>query len=106
MYFLIEDDNILKKYHAIWDKINTNIKMDLIANLYRISFVLKTKIEFHGDEATDFYHKEIPKVGHNQTCLAVITSDSALKKDENCQPKVFLKKCIEKEKSIFILLMT
>ena len=30
-----------------------------------------------------FYDKESPKINSNHTCLAVITLDSALKKDEN-----------------------
>ena len=34
---------------------------------------LKTKIKSYGDEATDFYDNEIPKVGSNYTCLAVIS---------------------------------
>ena len=29
----------------------------------------------------DFYDKEIPKLDSNHTCLAVISLDSALKKD-------------------------
>ena len=35
----------------------------------------------------------------NQICLAVITLDSALKKEDNYYPQVFLKecKCIEKK---------
>ena len=38
-------------------------------------------------------------MGSNHTCLAVISLDSAFKKDENYYPKVFLKecKCIEKK---------
>ena len=47
-------------------------------------------------------YKEIPKVDYNHsnhTCLAVTSLDSALKKDENYFPLVFLKecKCIEKK---------
>ena len=34
---------------------------------------LKTKIKSHGDEVTDFYHKEIPQVDSNHTCLTVIS---------------------------------
>ena len=45
----------------------------------------------HGDKVTGFYDKEIAKVDSNHTCLAVITLDSALKKDESCYPQVFLK---------------
>ena len=42
---------------------------------------MKTEIKSHGDEVTDFYDKEIPKV------------DSILKKDENYYPQLFLKEC-------------
>ena len=59
---------------------------------------MKTKIKSNGDEVTNFYDKRIPKVDYNHTCLAVISLDSALKKDENCYPQMFLKefKYIEK----------
>ena len=43
---------------------------------------MKTKIKSQGDEVTDFCDKKIPKVDSNHTCLAVITLDSAVKKDE------------------------
>ena len=33
------------------------------------------------------------KAGSNHTCLAVITTDSILKKEENYYPQVFLKEC-------------
>ena len=52
---------------------------------------MKTKIKFHGDEVTDFIDKEIPKMDSNHTCSAVISLDSALEKDENYQPQVFLR---------------
>ena len=45
--------------------------------------LFKTEIKSYSDETADFYDKEIPKVGSNHTCLAVISLDSALKKDEN-----------------------
>ena len=28
MYFLIEDDDLLKKYNAIWDKVSADIKKE------------------------------------------------------------------------------
>ena len=37
---------------------------------------LKSKMKSHDDEARDFHYKEMPKVGSNHTCLAVITVDS------------------------------
>ena len=54
---------------------------------------MKTKIKFHGDEVTDFYDKEIPKFDFNHTYLAVISLDSALKKNGNYYSQVFLKEC-------------
>ena len=43
----------------------------------------------------------------NHTCLAVINLDSALNKDENYYPQVFLKECKYIEKRLLdILLMT
>ena len=68
---------------------------------YNKNFV-KTKIKSYGDEVTDFYDKEIPKVEFNHACLSVITIDSALKKDESYYLQMFLKdyKYIEKEKKV------
>ena len=65
----------------------------MIANLSITKINLKIKIKFHGDEVTDLYNREIPKVHSNHTCLAVISLDSALKKDENYYPQVLLKEC-------------
>ena len=61
---------------------------------------MKTKIKFHGNEVTDFYDKKIPKLDSNHTCLAVISLDSALKKDDNYYPQVFLKECKYIEKKV------
>ena len=60
---------------------------------------MKTKIKSHGNNVTDFYDKKIPKVDSTHTCLAIISLDSVLQKDDNYYPQVFLKecKCIEKE---------
>ena len=46
----------------------------------------------------------MPKVGSDQTCLAVITINSALKRDKSYYLQVFLKECkyIEKRKNIGI----
>ena len=68
---------------------------------------MKSKIKSHGDEVTDFYNKEIPKVDSNHNCLAVISLGSALKKDENYHAQVFLKewRYIEKEKKLFGILL-
>ena len=51
---------------------------------------MKTKIKSHGNEVADFYEK-IAKVDSNHTCLAEISLDFALKKDDNYYAQVFLK---------------
>ena len=61
---------------------------------------MKTKIKTYGDEVTDFYDKEIPKMDSNHICLAVISLDSSLKTDENYYPQVFLKECKYIEKKV------
>ena len=50
---------------------------------------LKTKINSHADEATNFYDKQIPKVDSNLACLAVISLDFVLKIHESYYPQVF-----------------
>ena len=54
---------------------------------------MKTKIKSDGNKVTDLYAKEIPKLDSNHTFLAVISLDSALKKDDNYYPQLFLKVC-------------
>ena len=46
-----------------------------------------------------FHDKKVPKTGSNHTCLAVISLDSIVEKDENYYPQAFLKerKYIEKK---------
>ena len=100
MYFLIEDDDLLEKYNAIWDKVGTDIKKEFDSKpVYNKKF-LKNKIKSHGDEVTDSYDNEIPKVYSNHTCLLVINLDSALNKDGNCYLQVFLKECKYIEKKV------
>ena len=81
---LLEDDNLLNKHHTIWDKISTNIQNKFDGEPVQNNFFLKTQKKSYGDEVTDFYNQEIPKVGFNQACLGEIMIDSGLNKDENC----------------------
>ena len=49
----------------------------------------------------DFNEKEIPKLGSNYTCAAVLI-DFVFKKDKNYYPQVFSKECkyVEKGKKV------
>ena len=59
---------------------------------------MKTEIKSHGNEVTDFYNNKIPKLGSNHTCLAVITLDSSLKKDNSYNPQSYYQKIVDRLK--------
>ena len=100
MYFLIEDDELVEKYNTNWDKVSADIKAEFASEPVYNKNYLKTKIKSHGDEVADSYNKKIPKLDCNHTCLAVISLDSALKKDGNYYPQMFLKECKYVEKKV------
>ena len=57
-HFLIENDNLLENYNAIWDKVSANMKKEFDSEpVYNEKF-LKSKIKSHGDEVTDFMIKK------------------------------------------------
>ena len=97
--FLIQDD-LLKKINTIWDKIIADIEKECDSEHFYTKEFLKTKIKSHGDEVTDFYDKKIPKVESNHTCLAVLTLDSAFRKQDSYYLQVFLKECKYIEKKV------
>ena len=91
IYFLIKNGNLLEKYNTIWYKVSPDIKKEFDSSpVYNKKF-LKTKIKSYDVVATDFYDKVIPKAGSDCICLAVITINSTLKKDENYYLQVFLR---------------
>ena len=81
MYFLIEHDDLLEKYDAIWVKVSADIKKEFDSVPAYNKKKFETKRKSHGDKVTDFYDEEITKVNSSHTYLAVINLDSALKKD-------------------------
>ena len=93
MYYLIEDDDLLENYNTIFDKVSADVKKEFDSEPVNNIEFLKTKIKSLSDEVTDFYDKNIPKIDSNHTCLALISSDSALKKDDNYYLQGFLKEC-------------
>ena len=75
MYFLIDNNNLLKKYKTIWTKVSADIKKELDSKLVYDTKILKTKIK---SQVIDFCDREIYKADSNHTCLAVISLESAL----------------------------
>ena len=93
MYFSIKNNDLLKKYNDIWNKVSNSIKKELDREPGYNKKFLKTKIESYGDETTDFHDKEMPRAGSNYTCLAVILIEFVLKKDGNYFLQVSLTEC-------------
>ena len=89
MYFWMEEIAYQKNVILFRIKSALILKKEFDSEpVYNIEF-WKTKIKFCGDQVTDFYDKKIPKIDSNLTCLAVISLDSALKKDKNIIHKSF-----------------
>ena len=91
IYFLIKDDELLKECIDICNKVSNNIKKEFDSKSVCNKILLKTKVKSYGDQATDFYDKEMPKVDSNYICLAVILIGFVLKKYENYRPNIFLR---------------
>ena len=59
MDFLVEYDDVLEKYNAIWNKASADIKNEFDRDpVYNKEF-LKTKIKSHSDKVTDIYDKKV-----------------------------------------------
>ena len=71
MYFLIEDDGLLKKYNTIWDKFSTDANKFDSQPVYNKD-VLKIKLKSYGHEVTNFHDKKSFNVDSNHTCLKLL----------------------------------
>ena len=69
MYFFIQSDELLEKYNTIWNKVSADLKKEFDSDPVFNKSYWKTDIKSHGDEVTDFYDKNIPKLDSSQTEL-------------------------------------
>ena len=67
MNLLIEDNGLLEKYNAIWDKGSADIRKEFDSKPVFNRNFLKTKIKSHDDKVSDFNNKKTPKVDSNHT---------------------------------------
>ena len=81
-------------------KSGTDVKREFDSKLVYNTNYLKTKIKSHCDEVTDFYDKKISKLDSNHTCIAAVSLDSALKKNNDYYAQLFLKECKYIEKKV------
>ena len=60
MYLFIEDDDLLKNYNTIWNKVSADVEKEFDSEPVYKKF-LKIKIKSHGNEVTDFYNKKFQR---------------------------------------------
>ena len=66
MYFLIENNKLLKTYNDNLNKVSDSVKKETDFKPIYNKELLKTKIRSYGDEATNF--RKIPKIDRNYIC--------------------------------------
>ena len=66
MNVCIKDNDLLKKHNNIWNNVSNGIKKNLIANTFTIKKVLKTKMNSHGNKATNFHMRKSSEAGSNK----------------------------------------
>ena len=94
MSFLIKDEEVGGKYEQIWDVIKNKLKIKFHSKPVGECKYLKTKVkEYDGAIKTHFLGNGILKENICYTCIACITIDSVLQKDEKYFPKVYLEEC-------------
>ena len=79
MSFLVEDDEVRKKYDKIWDVIENKLGIKFHSEpIYKYKY-LKTRVrESDGVIKTKFCGNGVPKENTHNTCIVCITIDSIL----------------------------
>ena len=107
--FLIKDDELLKKYNEIWEKVKNNLKNEFNSEPVYNEKYLKAKLKFcNGKINTNFDHNKIVREGSQSICLSVILINFLFKTGENLYRQLFLGewKYIFKEKRFQNILVT
>ena len=90
--FLIKDDELLKKYNKIWEKVKNSLKKEFDTEQVYNEKYLKAKIKsYNGIININFHNYKIPKESFQFICLSVILIHSVFRTGENYYPQVFLK---------------
>ena len=92
----------MEKDNAIWDRISADVKEGFDIEFVYIFFFCKPKKKVLWWWSYRYHNKEIHKVDSYHTCLVVTDLNSAVNKDRNYYPQVFLKefKYIENETKV------
>ena len=92
MNLLVNDQEMLKKYSEIWNKIKSLIKTEFNSEPVYNGKYIKTKINIYNDKVyTNFQHNKIPKDTEYCACLSVILLHFILvNSDRESYPQIFL----------------
>ena len=96
MFFKACDNNLLKKYTKIWEKISNlmNIKFDSELVYGDNDKYIKTKIELYGDKVnTNFQGKKTPKENASYNCSSLIILDSVIRANKKNYPQTLREEC-------------
>ena len=96
MSFKANDNNLLKNYNKIWEKVSSlmSIKFDSEPVYGDNDKYLKTKIKMYEDRVnTNFQSKKIPKENVSYKCLSLLMLDSIITANKKYYPQTLLEEC-------------
>ena len=96
MSFKVGDNNLLKKYSKILDKISNLINIEFYSEpIYRGNDkYIKTKIKMYEDRMnTNFQGKKVPKENVLYKCLSLIMLESVIRVNKKYYPQTLLEVC-------------
>ena len=105
MSSMIKDNELLKKYNKIWDRVSNCLKKQIYSEPVYNEKYLKAKIKsYESIISTNFQNDEVPRKGSLCIYLLVILIDCVFKLGENYYRQSILEecKCTFKEKKISI----
>ena len=101
MFFIIKNDESLKRDHKIWQKVKNIIDKAFDGDSVYNEKYLKAKIKsYNGKTNTNFYNNKIPKEVSQYMCVSVLLIKFGFRAGSNSYPYFLLEECkyIVKEK--------
>ena len=94
MNLLVHDDEVLKKYNKIWDKISNLLKKGINSERVYNDKYIKIKIKIYNYRMnTNFQGNKIPKDNECCACLSVVLLDSVVNVDKKYYAQIVLEEC-------------
>ena len=110
MFFIIKNDESLKRDHKIWQKVKNIIDKAFDSDSVYNEKYLKAKIKsYNGKTNTNFYDNKIPKEVSQCMCVLVLLINFVFRAASNSYPYLLLEECtyiVKKKRRLSILLMT